>query len=458
MFLRFIHCILLTSKRAVLSFLLLTAFEVLVLAQTTASFGDTHAATELVTQTNTWNYHAQSTWIDQANPSFNSPYSGTNSFESKADSEHTFSISLFLGYSLSENSEIYYNPELFQGYGLSHTLGIAGFPNGEAVKAGFSNLHYNTSRLFIRHTWGLGGEKEKIEDDVNQIKKELDINRITFSIGKFSANDFFDDNTYSHDPRTQFMNWALWESAAWDYPADIVGFTAGTVLEWNTPNTTLHYGFFMDTYEPNGLRLDTHIDKTHAQILQYDIRYSLNKNLGTVRIFTFWNKANMGLYQTAAQEPYPSTIITTRSYRSKIGTGLSWDQQLTDDVGTFARLSWNDGKEETWAFTDVDQSLAAGLNLKGKIWNRTSDVVGLAYVVNSISSLHQKYLSDGGLGMIIGDGALAYKPEQVIETYYNYSVTKWLTLTADFQFIENPGYNASRGPVPFYAVRGHVQF
>jgi high affinity Mn2+ porin len=253
------------------------------------------------------------------------------------------------------------------------------------------------------------------------------------------------------------MNWALWESAAWDYPADIVGFTAGAVLEWNTPNTTLHYAVFMDATESNGLRLDSHIDKAHAQIIQYDLRYSLDKKQGTMRIFTFWNQAHMGLYQTSALASYPADITLTREYRSKVGLGVSWDQQLRDDLGVFTRLSWNDGKEEDWAFTEIDDSLALGISLNGGSWNRASDVFAIAYAINGISSTHQKYLSNGGMGLILGDSALKYSPEQIIETYYNFKLTNHFGISADLQYIRNPGYNTKRGPLSVYGIRAQIQ-
>ncbi len=405
-----------------------------------------------------WSLHTQATYVYQGNGGFPAAYSGSNSFGPKADAEHTFSFSLFLDRALWRGADLVYNPEVFQGHGLSATYGIAGFPNGEAVKSGFANLHYSTSRLFLRQVVGLGGEKEKIEDDQNQRAQAVDVDRLTFSLGKFSAGDFFDDNAYSHDPRTQFMNWSLWESAAWDYPADIVGFTAGFVAEWNTPRATLRYGIFMEPTVSNGPRLDPHVDRAYGQILQYDARYTSQGHPGTVRPFVYWNRAHMGGYAEAAAQPYPADITLTRAYRSKAGAGVSWDQELTSDLGVFARLSWDDGREESFAFTEIDRSVAAGLSLKGALWHRATDTVGLAGVVNGIAGDHQKYLEDGGTGLLLGDGGLSYAPERIVETYYALQPWKWLQVTADFQYVWNPGYNSARGPVPLYALRGHVQF
>jgi high affinity Mn2+ porin len=407
-----------------------------------------------------WTLREQATWIDQYHPSFDSPYEGPNSLAGDSEADRTFSYSAYLGFRISADTELYYNPELFQGHGLSNTLGLAGFPNGEAVKAAFPNLHYNTSRLFVRETFGLGGETEKVEDDQNQVAGVRDVDRITLTVGKFAASDFFDDNTYSHDTRTQFMNWALWESAAWDYPADIVGYTAGAVAEWNTRDWELHYGIFMMSTVSNGARLDYHLLDAHGQILQFDRRYTLGGLAGTLRPFVYWNEARMGNYADALESPdIGDALIQSRAYRSKVGFGVSWDQELTKDLGVFARLSWDDGRTESFEFTEVDRSAAAGLSLNGGRWYRKDDTLGVAGVVNGIAPSHQAYLAAGGTqGLILGDGALSYGPEEILETYYSVQAAKWLSISPDFQYAVHPGYNRARGPVTIYAVRAHVEF
>jgi high affinity Mn2+ porin len=405
-----------------------------------------------------WTFHAQSTYIDQWHYNFPAAYEGPESLMSAAESARTFSFSLYFGRRLWQGAEVYYNPEVFQGYGLSHTFGAAGFPNGEAVKAGFANLHYNTSRLYLRQVIGLGGEKEKIEDDADQLSGEVDVNRIVVSVGKFSAGDFFDGNAYSHDSRSQFLNWTLWESAAWDYPADIVGFTGGLVVEWNTKNATLHYGLLLEPTEANGARLDHHLDEAYGQILQYDIRYSLaGDRSGTIRPFVYLNRAHMGLYSEADAETNPD-ITTTRAYRWKEGLGLSWDQSLTANLGAFVRLSADDGKTESFAFDEVDRSAAAGLSLKGAGWHRPDDVLGLAGAVNGIVEAHRIYLAEGGTGLLLGDGTLHYGPEQDLELYYSIHLGKWLRISPDWQYLEHPGYNRDRGGVAVYSVRAHVDY
>lgn len=407
-----------------------------------------------------WTLHTQATWIDQDHPSFNSPYEGPNSLVGNSESERTFSFSLFTGYRPLPGTEIYFDPEAFQGHGLSNTLGVAGFPNGEAVKAAYPNLHYNTSRLFIRQTFGLGGETEKVEGGPQDVGGTYDVNRITLTLGKFAASDFFDDNAYSHDSRSQFMNWALWESAAWDYPADVVGYTAGLVAVWNTKAWALRYGLLMMSTEPNGARLDYHLLDAHGQILQFDKRYTVGDLAGTVRPFVYWNQAKMGNYADAVASPNISDALSlSRAYRSKVGFGISWDQALTKDLGAFVRLSWDDGHSESFEFTEVDRSVAAGLSLAGSLWHRKDDTLGVAGVVNGIAPSHQAYLAAGGTeGLILGDGALSYGPEEILETYYSAQVVKWLAISPDFQYVRHPGYNTARGGVAIYAVRAHVEF
>ena len=401
----------------------------------------------------------QATVIEQGHYRFPARYDGPESMRHGADAERTFSLSLLVDRRLWRGAELVYNPEIFQGHGLSDTFGVAGFPNGEAVKSGFADLHYNTSRLLLRQIFGLGGEKENLHEDVNQVASDVDVDRLTFSIGKFSAGDFFDGNAYSHDARTQFLNWALWESEAWDYPADVVGYTAGFVAEWNTRNTTLHYGIFMEPKISNGSQLDHHLRKAYGQILQYDYRYSVGQRSGTVRPFVFWNRAHMGSYAEAvASGVYPADITLSRKYRSKVGFGVSWDQQLTTDVGGFVRLSWNDGRNETWAFSESDRSMAAGVSVKGRPWSRPHDTFGLACAINGISSQHSAYLAAGGTGLLLGDGALTYSEEDILEAYYDIEVLHWFHLAPDFQYVRNPGYNSARGPISFFGIRAHVQF
>lgn len=405
-----------------------------------------------------WSVHAQSTYIDQWHYGFPSPYEGPNSFSAASESEPTFSVSLYLGRRLWDGAALYYCPEIFQGYGLSGTLGIAAFPSGEAIKAGFPNLHYNTSRVLFQQVFGLGGPTAKFDDGPDQVGEVVDVNRITVSVGKFAGGDFFDANAYSQDSRSQFLNWALLASGAWDEPGDVLGFTGGVVVEWNTAAATLHYGLMLEPTVANGARLDHHLTQAYGQMLQYDIRYTLAGGLGgTLRPFVFLNRANMGLFSSANAEPHPD-ITTVRGYRWKEGAGLSWDQAVSANVGVFTRLSWNDGRTEDIAYSDIDSSAAAGLSAKGAAWGRAEDTVGLAGALDGLSAEHRIYLERGGIGFVLGDGALNYGPEEVAELYYSLALFGHLSLSPDWQYVEHPGYNRDRGGLSVYAARAHVEF
>ena len=404
-----------------------------------------------------WSIHAQSTLIFQGHPAFSADYSGQNSLESRGEDAHTVTATLFLGHSLWPCAALFFNPEATQGTGLSNTLGVAGFPDGEATHAGDGGIKAGTARLFVRQVFGLGGDREKVEDDQNQVAGGQDVNRFTLTLGKFSAADIFDSVSYSHDPRTQFLNWALMDNGAWDYPANAKGYTAGLALEWNQASRTLRWGAFLEPANANGFALDYHLAKAWAQVAEWEERYALGNRPGAVHALLYWNRADMGSYAQALQGIQPPDILLSRSYRSKVGAGLSWEQALTGNLGAFSRVGWNDGKAETWAFTEIDRTVSAGLSWKGAAWGRATDAAGLAAVANGLSEEHRRYLAAGGYGFIIGDGRLDYGPEELFEAYYNWQLVPWLTLAPDYQFVEHPAYNRSRGPVSVWGVRAHLQ-
>jgi high affinity Mn2+ porin len=405
-----------------------------------------------------WTFHAQTTFIEQMHPGFDAPYSGMNSLDPNEEWKHTISVTLFLGHALWQGASLYYDPEVTQGEGLSDTTGIAGFPNGEGSRASSITPQYDTARLFIRQVINLGGTAVKVEDDQNQVAQMQDESRLTFTLGKFSATDIFDSNSYSHDARTQFLNWALVDDGAWDYPADGKGYTGGFTAEWTLPTRTLRYGIFMEPKVANELPLDDRIDMAYGQAFEWEERYSAGGHSGAIRPLVFWNRAHMGSYQAALDGPYPPDVTLSREYRSKAGAGLNWEQEVSDGVGLFARAGFDDGRTETWAYTEIDRSVSGGVSVNGKRWGRPDDTLGIAGVANGLSSLHREYLAAGGYGFIVGDGRLNYDPEQIAESYYNWAPVKWLMIALDYQFVENPGYNHDRGPVNVFAVRIHAEY
>lgn len=409
-----------------------------------------------------WNVHAQMTFIPTAYPAFRSPYEGANSLPGGGQGRETFTTTAFLGWKLWQGGEFYFNPEIAQGFGFNGTLGLAGFPNGEAQKAGGTYPKVRPQRYFLRQTFGLGGEQEDVADGPNQLAGKRDIDRVTVTVGRFAVGDFFDGNSYAKDPRADFMNWAMWSSAAYDFPADLPGYTRGAVVELNRKDWTLRAGYFQVPATPNS---DILTFKTGGTVVELEERYAIADQPGKLRLGAFANRGNTGNYRNALaiEGLDPSldindVIATIRRDNLKYGFYANAEQQIAKDVGIFARASWNDGQNEILSFTDIDRSVSGGLSVKGSRWGRANDTVGFGGAVNGLSSAHRDFLAAGGNGLLIGDGRLNYGTERILEAYYAYSIDKNFTFTADYQFIANPAYNADRGPVSVFSGRLHGEF
>jgi high affinity Mn2+ porin len=404
--------------------------------------------------------HVQATVIGQGNWMFHSPYQGPNSFVDAQSLRTTATSTLFLAAKLPwEGGLVVLDPEVAGGQGLSGTFGMGGFPNGEAVRVGDPTPTPYIARLYYQQDFGLGGPWEKLEDGPNQVAGHRDINRITIQIGRLPATDLFDQNTYSHDPRTQFMNWTLMYNGAWDYPANTRGYNYGGTIELNTPFWAIRYGVFAEPEFANGFAFDNHYLMANGHALEMEYRWNLDGPQGKLRLLAYANHAHMGDYREALDlMPVNPDVTATREYRWKYGFGLNLEQALTRDLGLFARLGWDDGHTETWAFTEVDRTASLGLLLKGRRWGRPQDQVGLAGVLNGLSQDHRDYLAAGGLGFELGDGKLNYGLEQIVETYYDWQVRQGIYVTLDFQEVGNPGYNRDRGPVSVMALRFHFEY
>jgi len=411
---------------------------------------------------NDWSLHGQTTVIWQGYGPIYSPYQGPNSLSGGGEGRETVTATAFIGRRLWTGGEFYFNPELAQGFGLADTLGLGGFSNGEAEKAGTTFPKIRAQRYFFRQTFGLGGEVETINDGPNQIAGKRDIDRITLTVGRFAIGDIFDANTYAHDPRADFMNWALWSSAAYDYPADLPGFTRGAVVELNQKSWALRAGVFQVPTAPDS---DTLVFNTGGAVAELEGRGSINGQPGAVRFGAFLNRGNTGSYQQALSivsanpaQNINDVMAAIRGQHLKYGFYVNVEQAVTADVGVFGRVSWNDGQNEILSFTDIDRSLSSGVSLKGRIWNRPNDIIGLAAAINGLSSAHKDFLAAGGLGLLIGDGALNYGAEKIVEAYYAINLYRAAMLTFDYQFVGNPAYNADRGPVSIFAIRFHDEF
>jgi len=406
-----------------------------------------------------WEIHGQTTFLPQGYPAFHAPYSGPNSLTPAPQLQETWSNSLYLNARLWEGGEVYYNPELLQGFGLNDTVGVAGFPSGEAQKSNFPFPHYNTSRLFVRQTFGFGGEQEELASGPVQLAGKADISRLTLQAGKFSVIDIFDGNSYAKDSRKDFMNWSIWAPGAFDYAADKLGLSYGVTAELNQKQWALRAGYFLMDAVSNSNNFDTKLFQRGEYVVELETRYSLFSLPGKLRTIAWLNSAFSGSYRETLDNPALNLdIAQTRTGRIKYGYVINLEQALTDEVGLFGRWSWNDGKTEIMAFTDIDASLSLGASIKGTRWGRPDDVIGLGGAINALSRDHRDFIAAGGLGPLIGDGRLNYRRERILETYYAFALNKALTLTADYQFVTNPAYNADRGPVSIFSGRLHGEF
>jgi high affinity Mn2+ porin len=422
-----------------------------------------------------WNFHMQNTDIVQGYPGFSSQYSGPNSLPSGGETRETVSLDLMAGVRLWPGAEAHIDGMMWQGFGFHNTLGVEGFPNGEAFRLGTGDPNGAITRLFIRQTIGLGGEQEDVPDDELTLAGKQDVSRITITIGRFSAKDIFDNNAYANDPRTQFMNWALMANEAWDYPADAIGYTTGITLELNQPEWTLRYGFFQMPRYVNSLTAEDRIFKwpydnsaqdgplldAWGMVTEFERRFIIKDHPGAIRFLAYLNRANMGSYQDAidnATPTSPANITASAAYRYKYGFGLNLEQEIEKDIGGFSRLGWSDGQNQAWMFSDVDYTATAGISVKGESWHRPGDTVGLAGVANGISQVHQEFFEAGGTGILAGDGNLNYGWEKILETYYDCQIWKTIHASLDYQFVDNPAFNTARGPVSVFGARIHWEF
>ncbi len=405
--------------------------------------------------------HAQTTVINQFKPSFSAKYTGENSLITQQESKTSITATLYMGLRLWKGASLFIDPEIAGGSGLSEALGIAEATNGETFRIGDPSPQIYLARLFYKQVFALTSEKNYQATDFNQLGEHLPSKYFAFTVGKIGVADYFDDNQYSHDPRTQFMSWALMDNGAWDYPANTRGYTPSIVLEYVSPIQELRYSFSLVPLTANGLEMNWNISKASSHTIEYTHRHKIKDQPGVIRLLAFFTTTNMGNYrQSIALMPVNPNIEDTRKYgNTKYGFGINAEQRIVNDLGCFLRASWNDGNNETWEFTEIDRSISVGLSLTGKRWKRENDNVGIAYVTSGISSPHKDYLRAGGKGFMLGDGNLNYSLEHLTELYYSAElVKKNIYLTGAFQFLVNPGYNQDRqGPVYIFSVRMHAR-
>jgi len=404
--------------------------------------------------------HFQATVATQWHPSFPAPYSGKNSLRPGDESATSIVTDLFTGARLWKGAEAYFQPELAGGAGLSSTLGVAAFPSGEVYRIGNPAPSVVVARAFLRQVIGRGGGTTHVDAGPNQLAGTRDRNALTITVGKVATTDFIDSNPLSNDPHTGFMSWGLWASAAYDYPADTRGYTWGLAADLTNDWWSARLGMFLEPKVANAEDLEWDISKARGLVAEYEARYTLAGLSGAARILAFLNTAHMGSYELALQQaPTAPDVTTTRANgRTKAGFAASANQDLGHGLGVFLRLSYNDGQNETWAFTEIDRSLAVGAVQSGSHWGRDGDEAGLAVVASGLSDIHRRYLAAGGFGFIIGDGRLSYAPEVLVEAYYRCALTRNVALGVHYQPIFNPAYNSARGPVNVFTGLVHVAF
>lgn len=413
-----------------------------------------------------WTAKFQSTYIWQKKPSFRAAYSGDNSLSPEAEKSYSFTSTAFLGLRVGPNTEFYLNPESVQGISMSRLSGLGGLTNGELQKTSGASLKTYRARAFMRHTWGLGGEREKVEADLNQLAGLHDKNRVVLTVGNLAVGDIFDDNTYAHDARTDFMNWGFLTHGSYDFAADARGYSWGAAVEYYKDDWVLRAGRFAMPKESNGLALDFSLGKHYGDQIELEKGYALAGQPGKVRLLFYRNVAVMGGFNDALA--YASANNTTpdvgpvRKQRSKHGWGINLEQALSPNVGLFARLGRHDGATETYAFAEIDQSASFGTVVNGALWGQGADAVGVAQARHGLSQAHRDFLAAGGYGYFVGDGRLTYRTEIITEAYYRMGFdlprVRNTALTLGVQYIQNPAYNADRGPVKVASVRLHTEF
>jgi high affinity Mn2+ porin len=387
----------------------------------------------------------QMTSIYQYHPSFNANYSGDNSLKNSEERALSLTSTLYFDMPIWKGAKIILNPEMSGGEGVSQAKGLGGFANGETFRIGDAKPVVYMARMLIEQNFDFNTSQSL---------------RIVF--GKFGLADYFDTNSFSHDARSQFLNWSLMDMGAWDYAANTRGYTDGLYANYKFNNWQIRAVLAAQPTQANGPNVAFNLNKSSAINVEIEKEINFkNNDIATIRLLGFRNVAAAGNYNQANSNfsGTPDITSTRANGRTKYGLGLNAEYSHKDLWGAFSRISYNDGKNETWAFTEIDQSATAGINLKGKMWHREDDFAGIAIAANGLSAAHQKYQQLGGNGFMIGDGNLNYSTEKIAEVFYSFAIPRTnFTLSPDYQYIMNPGYNKDRGPVQFLSLRFHTEF
>jgi len=416
------------------------------------------------------NLHGQTTYINQRYNNFTASYSGQNSLSDLNSMSYTWSGTLFFGARLAPNTDVYFNPEVISGVPFSGLVGLAGFTNGEATKAGGAQAKFYSARAFVRQTINQEGSDVVLENEANQITQTVSANRVVLTGGQFSTLDIFDDSRYAKDPRVQFMNWGNMTYLAYDYAADARGYSWGLAGEWYRENWVLRASRMLAPKTPNGKDLNWQIFTAYGDQIEVERQHHIAELPGKVSVLAYRNKMILARFQDATNYVVANNAQGTQAinnvrtnYQYKTGIGINAEQALASDFGIYMRAFTSDGHTETMSFTEADNSLSVGMGLDGNRWSRPKDTLGLSFMLNGLSSYRRNYLQAGGVSYFIGDYAsptqtISYRPEQISELYYNATVVKNVLAGVNFQHISNPAYNAARGPVNILSFRIHAEF
>lgn len=414
--------------------------------------------------------HAQATWTRQYKPAFDAPYSGPNSLRTAREWSYSFTTTADVGIGLWRGAQVHLNPEAVQGHPLSSLTGAGGLGNGELQRGSSPSLRSYRARMYFQQRVDVGGGDERIEPDFNEIGGTTTQRRWTITAGTISLLDFFDPNPYAKDPREQFANWSFLTHGAWDYAADARGYTTGAMAEYKGTGWAVRGGRFMQPRVPNGLQLEHDLMRLHGDQLEVDADLPLRLAAGPLRgrVLVFRNRVDGGSFADAlaAAGPGVPDLGTVRRVQTRRGWGLTLEAPLGDDAGVFLRMSRNDGNVEPYAFTSIDRQVAVGSQFSGKPWGRAQDRWGVGFAANGLSGPHRAYLARGGQDFFLGDGALSYGTERVLEAYYRWvfpevALGPWKLQNAfsgGVQHMANPGYNRDRGPVRTWMARWHAEF
>jgi high affinity Mn2+ porin len=418
-------------------------------------------------QTSPFWISGQGNFIFQWHPRFSAQYSGPNSFEHASEQAASVVLTLYTGLQLTRTTEALVDVESAGGSGLSQVLGLAGFPNADATHSPSLDETPYFGRAELHQVIPLGNDMESSERTPLSLLTTLPSRRIDIYIGKLSLVDFFDNNSVASDSHMQFMNWAVVDTGSYDYAADTRGYTWGGVIDFVDRWWTFRFGEALLSKRANGLNLQKNLQNEHSENFEFEFRPSLLSGRATaVRLLAFTNYANMGDYHQAidlflaGKTPMPDITAHPNQVALKYGFAINAEQEFNADLRGFVRAGWNEGQHESWNYTEVDQTIAFGGDLRGAPWYRPRDKFGVAFVGNGISRNHREYLALGGLGFILGDGRLTYGPEKIMETYYNFPIPLHSGFFAalDCQYIDDPGYNRARGPVVVLGARLHSNY